>query len=94
MISVEHAKHSDRLMPATTSLTVLEFEDLARRLDVLWSTVRTAKTAAVALRQRQPGGGRKGCLASGQPKLFFILLYYEAYSTQDVMGLLFGITQG
>ena len=27
-------------------------------------------------------------------KLFFILLYYKAYPTQDVMGLLFGITQG
>ena len=40
------------------------------------------------------GGGRKGCLASAELKLFFILLYYKAYPTQDVMGLFFGITQG
>lgn len=94
MISLEHAKRSDRLMRATTSLTVFEFEDLARRFHVVWSTVRAAKTAAGAARQRQPGGGRKGCLVSAEQKLFFILLYYKAYPTQDVMGLLFGITQG
>jgi hypothetical protein len=94
MISLEHAKRSDRLTRATTSLTVVEFEDLAQRFDVLWSTVRATKTAAGTARQRQPGGGRKGCLVSAQQKLFFILLYYKAYPTQDVMGLLFGITQG
>ncbi len=94
MISLEHAKRSDRLMRATTSLTVLEFEDLARRFDAEWSTVRATQTAAGAPRQRQPGGGRKGCLVSAELKLFFILLYYKAYPTQDVMGLLFGITQG
>jgi len=94
MISLEHAKRSDRLMRATTSLTVLEFEDLARRFDAVWSTVRAAQTAAGAPRQRQPGGGRKGCLVGAELKLFFILLYYKAYPTQDVMGLLFGITQG
>jgi hypothetical protein len=94
MISLEHANRSDRLMRATTSLTVLEFEDLARRFDLVWSTVRAAKTAAGTPRQRQPGGGRKGCLVSAELKLFFILLYYKAYPTQDVMGLLFGITQG
>ena len=94
MISLEHAKRSDRLMRSTTSLTVLEFEDLAQRFDVVWSTMRAAKTAAGTPRQRQPGGGRKGCLVSAEQKLFFILLYYKSYPTQDVMGLLFGITQG
>jgi len=94
MISLEHAKRSDRLMRATTSLTVLEFEDLARRFDLMWSAVRATKTAAGSPRQRRVGGGRKGCLVSAEQKLFFILLYYKAYPTQDVMGLLFGITQG
>src|SRR5712664_657546 len=81
-------------MRATTSLTVFEFEDLAQLFDVVWSTMRATKTAVGTPRQRQPGGGRKGCLVSAQQKLFFILLYYKAYPTQDVMGLLFGITQG
>ena len=94
MISPEHAKRSDRLMRATTSLTVSEFDELAGRFAVAWAAVRGAKTAAGAARQRRPGGGRKGCLVSAEQKLFFILLYFKAYPTQDVMGLLFGITQG
>ena len=94
MISLAHAKRSDRLMRATTSLTLTEFEELSRRLDQAWSTLRSSRTAAGMTRQRQMGGGRKGCLASAELKLFFILLYYKAYPTQDVMGLLFGITQG
>ena len=94
MISLEHAKRSDRLMRATTSLTVLEFEDVARRFDLMWSTIRATKTAAGTPRQRRVGGGRKGCLVRAEQKLFFILLYYKAYPTQDVMGLLFDITQG
>ncbi len=94
MISLECAKRTDRLMRATTSLTVSEFEVLARRLDVMWLARSASKTVAGTARQRQPGGGRKGCLAGAEQKLFFILLYYKAYPTQDVMGLLFGITQG
>lgn len=94
MISVEQAKRSERLMRATTSLTVREFDELAMRFETAWAALRDAKTAAGAARQRRAGGGRKGCLASAQQKLFFILLYYKAYPTQDVMGLFFGITQG
>lgn len=94
MISVQQAKRTERLMRALTSLTVAEFEALARQLDREWSALRAAQTVAGTIRQRQPGGGRKGCLASGEAKLFFILFYYKVYPTQDVMGLLFGITQG
>jgi hypothetical protein len=94
MISLHHAKRSERLMRATTSLTVSEFEELAGRFGDAWAAVRAAKTAAGAARQRRPGAGRKGCLVSAELKLFFILLYFKAYPTQDVMGVLFGITQG
>lgn len=94
MISLDYAKRSDRLMRATTSLTVSEFEELAGRFGGAWAAVRASKTAAGAARQRRAGGGRKGCLVSAEQKLFFILLYFKAYPTQDVMGLLFGITQG
>jgi hypothetical protein len=94
MISLAHAKRSDRLMKATTSLTVAEFDALARRLALVWTQVQAAQTAEGQPRQRRPGGGRKGALDTSGQKLFFILLYYKAYPTQDVMGLLFGITQG
>ncbi len=94
MISLDQAKRSDRLMRATTSLTVREFDDLAGRFAAEWETLRAAKTVAGKPRVRRPGAGPKGCLASASQKLFFILFYYKAYPTQDVMGLLFGITQG
>jgi|ERR1041385_3897680 hypothetical protein len=93
MISLERARSTDRLMKATTSLTVVEFQALAARFAPLWQTIQEAKTAAGKPRQRQPGGGRKGVLDRPEEKLFFILLYYKAYPTQDVMGLLFGIQQ-
>jgi hypothetical protein len=94
MISLDQAKRTDRLMRATTSLTVAEFEALARRLDGVWTAHQAQQTATGAPRQRRPGGGRKSVLATIELKLFFILFYYKAYPTQDVMGLLFGLTQG
>lgn len=94
MISLRQARRSDRLMKAATSLTRAEFDALAGQFTPLWSGAQAAQTAEGAPRQRQPGGGRKGVLATAELKLFFILFYYKAYPTQDVMGLLFGITQG
>jgi len=94
MISLEQARRSDRLMRATTSLTVAEFDAVAKEFDLKWTALQATQTTAGAPRQRQPGGGRKGCLETAAQKLFFILFYYKAYPTQDVMGLLFGITQG
>lgn len=94
MISLPQAKRSDRLMKAATSLTVAEFDALARKFAPVWAEMLCAHTAEGASRQRQPGGGRKGALATAELKLFFILFYYKAYPTQDLMGLLFGFTQG
>jgi hypothetical protein len=94
MISLAQAKRSDRLMKATTSLTVAEFEALAQQFAPLWEGLLAEQTAEGTPRQRQPGGGRKGTLTTAELKLFFILFYYKAYPTQDLMGLLFGFTQG
>ena len=94
MLSLTHAKSSDRLMKAATSLTVAEFDALVLDFARLWSRQLSGHTAEGQARQRQPGGGRKGMLDSAARKLFFILFYYKAYPTQDLMGLLFGITQG
>lgn len=94
MISLKQARRSDRLMRATTSLTVAEFDALARQFALLWEGLLAGQTAEGTPRQRQPGGGCKGALATPDLKLFFILFYYKAYPTQDLMGLLFGFTQG
>ena len=86
MISLALARRSDRLMKAATSLTVPEFGALARQFAPLWSGTLAAHTAAGAPRHRRPGGGRKSLLPTPELKLFFILFYYKAYPTQDVMG--------
>ena len=57
MISLKQARRSDRLMRATTSLTVGEFDALARQFALLWEGQQLEQTAAGAPRQRQPGGG-------------------------------------
>ena len=94
MISLALACRSDRRMKAATSLTVAEFDALARQFTPLWADTLAGQTAAGAPRQRRSGGGRKSILLTPELKLFFILFYYKAYPTQDVMGLLFGLTQG
>jgi hypothetical protein len=81
MISLEQAKRSDRLMRVTTSLTVLEFEDLAQRFDVVWSAVRAAKTSARTPRQRQPGGGSG--LPALEPSLLLILSDHQQLNNKD-----------
>ncbi len=94
MISLRHARRSDRLMKAATSLTCAEFDALARRFEPVWAGPLAGHTAAGSPRQRGRGAGRKGALPTAELKLFFILFYYKAYPTQDLMGLLFGFTQG
>jgi len=93
MISLEDAKRTDRLMRATTSLTVAEFEALAGRFAAVWAAQCARRTRGGQERQRLPGGGRKSALATVEQKLFFILFYYKAYPTQDGMGWLFGLKQ-
>jgi len=94
MLSLTQAKGSDRRMKAATSLTVAEFDTLAGEFARLWEQQHRERTAEGEARRREPGGGRKGVLDSAERKLFFILFYCKAYPTQDLMGLLFGITQG
>ena len=94
MISLAHARRSDALMRACTTLTVAEFDALARDLEVRWVAQQRAHTVQGQPRQRQPGAGVKGALATAELKLFFILVYYKVYPTQRFMGVLFGLTQG
>ena len=92
MISLLQAKRSDRLMNSATSLTVAEFDALARKFAPSWSQLLYAQIAEGASRNRKLGAGRKGALAFAERRLYFILFYYQVYSTQDLMGLLFGFT--
>jgi len=44
-------------------------------------------------RQRKPGGGAKGRLATDRQKLKFILYYYKNYPTFDVLGAHFNLSR-
>jgi len=44
-------------------------------------------------RQRRRGAGRKPVLRTLEEKLFFILVYFRLYPTQEVLGFLFGFGQ-
>jgi hypothetical protein len=44
-------------------------------------------------RQRRKGGGRKSQIKTTYDKLLFIMVYYQLYPNQQVLGSLFGIGQ-
>ena len=46
------------------------------------------------MRQRQPGAGHQGTFSTAQAKLFFVLFYFKCYPLQEVMAVLFGVSQG
>jgi|APWor7970451725_1049214.scaffolds.fasta_scaffold02891_1 hypothetical protein len=46
-----------------------------------------------ATRQRRRGGGRKSQLKTINDKLLFILVYFQLYPKQQVLGSLFGVGQ-
>ena len=46
------------------------------------------------MRQRQPGAGHKGTFPTAQAKLFFVLFYFKCHPLQEVMAVLFGVSQG
>ena len=46
------------------------------------------------VRQRAPGAtGNAGVLSTAKARLFFVLFYFKCYPLQEVMGVLFGLSQ-
>lgn len=82
-----------RMMRAVTSLEADEFNRLAGELEALLGRKTKKRTVTGEPRLRAPGAGHKGALPSARHKLLFILVYFKAYPTQDVMGAIFGLSQ-
>lgn len=96
MIKVERCLKDDRLMRATTGLSIEKFERLAE--DFKESLKKDAQERYQQRKEsdskaRHPGGGRKGNVKTYQEKLFFILLYFKCYPTFDFLGLLFDLAR-
>ena len=94
MLTYEELKKNDRKFVSLTSLTPEEFEYVLPAFERAYRRVfPETKTKTGQKRERKPGGGRKGALASIEQKLLFALVYQKSYPVQSIMGELFGISQ-
>ena len=78
-------------------MTSLAAGDVARRL-AAFEQASQARRAEVnrfgEKRQRAPGAtGNAGVLSTSRTRLFFVLFYFKCYPLQEVMGVLFGLSQ-
>jgi len=94
MLNVTKLFKQDRLMRAVTGLTLIGFQNLTAAFGQVlrrerWQDYTQGMLAGT--RQRQPGAGRKGSLASLELKLLFLLLYFKCYPTMDLVGLIFNL---
>lgn len=94
MLKYQQIKGKPRVLRALTSLDSDEFETLAKVMAEQWQQYRYAHPTTGQVRQRRPGGGRKAALSTAEDKLLFILFYYKTYPLQEVLGFLFGMSQG
>ena len=94
MLKYEDLKKNEKRLRAFTSLDQAEFETLLPDFGQAWATYVYQTQIEGQERQRRYGGGRKATLASLSDKLLFILFYLKIYPLQEVMGLIFGLSQG
>lgn len=77
-------------MRSVTGLSIKGFESLVPKFSKALCEIQFHHYEAgiqTGTRKRKPGGGAKGRLKTIKLKLFFILMYFKAYPTMDVMGL-------
>ena len=96
MMDVERILRRPRLLRATTSLDLSEFERLLPAFEATWTQATQGQgilTSRGTTRQRAYGAGSKGVLPTAADKLLFILFYFKCYPLQEVMGMFFGFSQ-
>ncbi len=83
-----------RLLRALTSLEAGEFARLLAAFEQESQVRRGRFNRFGQERQRAPGTtGNPGVLSTPKARLFFVLFYFKCYPLQEVMGLLFGLSQ-
>jgi len=80
----EEARTKPRVFQQLTGLKIEEFDKLKGAF----------QKASEEEEPRASPAGRKAVLRTYEDKLFFILFYLRHYPTQEVLGFLFGISQG
>ena len=83
-----------RLLRALTSLEGGEFTRLLEAFEQESQARRGRFNRFGQERQRAPGAtGNAGVLSTPKARLFFVLFYFKCYPLQEVMGVLFGLSQ-
>jgi hypothetical protein len=94
MLHYKKLKKNRRRFLALTGLTPKEFKELLPVFERAYAkqyptdTILTGKA-----RKRKAGGGRKGLIDSSQQKLLFVLVYLKAYPLQELLGVVFELSQ-
>ena len=85
-------KSSPRLFQALLGISNAEFTTLLPPFIAAYEQYLAHKRTT-QVRQRGPGGGRKGLLTTPEEKLLFILFYVRQYPVQIAQGFFFGMGQ-
>jgi Helix-turn-helix of DDE superfamily endonuclease len=93
MLSYDTVKDHPQAFRACTGLDVVEFEAVLGAFTTAWHHNREQTSVLGKERKRAPGAGRKAKLARIEDKLFFILFYFKTYPLQEVLAVLFGMSQ-
>lgn len=84
----EEARTKPRVFQQLTGMKIEEFDKLKAAFEKAYEEDEQERG------QPENRAGRKAVLLTCQDKLFFILFYLRHYPTQEVLGFLFGISQG
>jgi hypothetical protein len=87
-LTYDGVKDKASTLRAMTSLDREEFERLAETFEIVWNA-QQAQAGHDAVK-----GGRPPVLRTVEQKLLFILFYLKTYPLQEVLGHLFGLSQG
>ena len=93
-MDMEAVFRKPKLLRALTSLEAGEFARLLAAFEQESHTQRGRFNRFGQERQRAPGAtGNPGVLPTAKARLFFVLFYFKCYPLQEVMGVLFGLSQ-
>ena len=93
-MDMEAVFRKPKLLRALTSLDAGEFGRLLAAFEQESQARRGRFNRFGEQRQRAPGAtGNAGVLSTSKARLFFVLFYFKCYPLQEVMGVLFGLSQ-
>jgi hypothetical protein len=96
MLNTKALLNSSRAVRAVTGFNAEEIQRLESVFEAEERSLAIARVQAQVEsgeRERLPGAGKKPYMATTLERLVFILVYFRAYPTQDLLGVLFGMGQ-